>query len=75
MNQTNHFARIDTHRVQLMELEAKQCAPEGAWTPIPPKKAPRIPRETSASVWVGPVLGALSLSAVAILSYVALVVA
>jgi hypothetical protein len=34
--QRERITRIDTHRV--MELEADDAAPEGAWTPIAPIK-------------------------------------
>ena len=35
MNQTNHFVRIDTHRVSPMDVEAESCAPEGGRIDLP----------------------------------------
>jgi hypothetical protein len=60
------------HRVQLMNLEGDGfSAPEGSVTlqEAPPRL--KVPRgETS---WLGPIIGALAVSAVVVLSYIAMV--
>ena len=56
---------------------ASADAPELYEPPVkePLVKAPRVPRDTKAISWVVPVIGAISLSAVAIVCYVAMVAA
>lgn len=63
------------HRIVDLEVD-EYSATEGCFiAPAEPLvKAPRIPRDTKASAWIGPVLGALALSAVSILAYIASVV-
>ena len=63
MNQTNHFARIDTHRVSLMDLDAESCAPEGGRIDLPqPTYKPQ--RKSSGTFWI---VVAVSLASAAIL--------
>jgi len=63
MKQATRVTRIDTHRACLMDAEADDAAPEGAWVPV----------DTPASPWIGAKLGAAAIVAVALLATAALV--